>query len=83
MRYHAIILGLLTKTKVLSINYDIKVDKISDEFGLPMINLKDNFTTQFEDLKKEDLEKIHNKVKEKNFDWSGFDRAVEESAIKQ
>lgn len=77
MRYHAIILGLLTNTKVLSINYDIKVDKISDEFNLPMINLKDNFTTQFEDLKNEDLTKINNKIKQKNFNWSGFDGAIE------
>jgi len=78
MRFHAIIIGLLSKTKTLTINYDIKVEKISNEFNLPMIDLKKEFKTQFEELKKQDLEKITQKTLTKNFDWSGFNKAINE-----
>lgn len=76
MRFHAIIIGLLTKTKTLSINYDIKVEKISQEFNLPMIDLKKDFKSQFIDLKLQNLEQIQNKVMTKTFNWEGFDKAI-------
>lgn len=76
MRFHAIIIGLLAKSNILSINYDIKVEKISKEFGLPMIDLKHEFKNEFELLKNENIEDISAKVKLKNFDWSGFEAAI-------
>lgn len=76
MRFHAIIIGLLANTQILSINYDIKVEKISKEFGLPMIDLKKGFNNQFELLKNEDPQIYMEKVKSKNFDWSGFEKAI-------
>lgn len=76
MRFHAIIIGLLTNTKTLSINYDIKVEKISQEFNLPMIDLKKDFKSQFKDLKSQDLKEISEKVQNKTFKWDGFDRAI-------
>ncbi len=76
MRFHAIIIGLISGTKILSVNYDIKVEKISKEFGIPMIDLKRDFSNQFEILKTEDLSQINKKVKTKNFDWTGFNTAI-------
>lgn len=76
MRFHAIIIGLLAGIKTLSVNYDIKVEKISKEFNLPMLDLKKDFTNQFEQLKNQDLTKLKEQVQTKNFDWSGFDRTI-------
>lgn len=76
MRFHAIIIGLISGAKVLSINYDIKVEKISKEFGLPMIDLKKDFSTRFEELKVQDLSHINKKVQTKSFDWSGFNKII-------
>lgn len=77
MRFHAIIVGLLSGVNILSINYDIKVEKISKEFNLPMIDLKKDFKNQFELLKNEVPQDYMAKVKSKNFDWSGFEKAIE------
>lgn len=76
MRFHAIIVGLLAKSKILAINYDIKVEKIANEFNLPLIDLKKEFNNQFEILKNENLEEINAKVNTKSFDWSGFDSVI-------
>lgn len=76
MRFHAIIIGLISRVKVLSINYDIKVEKISKEFNIPMIELNKSFANQFEELKNENLEYIDNIVKTKTFNWSGFENAI-------
>lgn len=72
MRFHAIIIGLITGTKVLSINYDTKVEKISKEFGLPMLDLRKDFTNQFEQLKKQNTDTNLDIVKTKKFDWTNF-----------
>ncbi len=77
MRFHSIIIGLLAKCKVLTINYDIKVEKISKEFNLPMLDLKKDFHNQFDELKKQNSDRIFEKVKEKEFDWSGFENAIQ------
>ena len=77
MRFHAIIIGLISRVKVLSINYDIKVEKISKEFGIPMVELNKEFGNQFEELKNENLDQINNIVQSKTFDWSGFNNAID------
>ena len=76
MRFHAIIIGLISRVKVLSINYDIKVEKISKEFHIQMIELNKEFGNQFEELKNENLDEISEIVKTKTFDWSGFENSV-------
>ncbi len=76
MRFHAIIVGLLSNTKVLAINYDIKVEKIAKEFNLPVIDLKKDFSNQFEQLKVAQPDKISEKVETKTFDWQGFERTI-------
>ena len=68
MRFHSIIIGLLAKSKILSINYDIKVEKLSKEFNLPMIELNGDFGDNFEQLKTQNLPDTTSKV----FDWDKF-----------
>jgi len=76
MRFHAIIIGLLSETKTLAINYDIKVEKLAKEFNLPLIDLKNDFQDNFEMLKSQNLAKIKEKTSKTNFDWSGFSNAI-------
>ena len=76
MRFHAIIIGVISGTKTLGINYDTKVEKICTEFELPIINLNNDFKDEFEKLKTLDREKIRAKSSEKTFRWEGFDKII-------
>jgi len=78
MRFHAIIIALLANIKTLAINYDIKVEKIASEFHLPVIGLQKNFEDQFEQLKSLDTGFIAQKVKEKDFNWTNFEKIINE-----
>ena len=73
---YAFLIRPIKKINILSINYDIKVEKISKEFNIPMIELNKSFANQFEELKNENLEYIDNIVKTKTFNWSGFENAI-------
>lgn len=77
MRFHSIIIGLLTGVKTLCINYDIKVEKIAKEFDLPVIDLQHDFNGAFENLKNLDTETIKSKTENHKFDWSGFEKVIE------
>ncbi len=76
MRFHAIIIGLLAKTKTLAINYDIKVEKLAKEFELPTVDLKKEFNNQFELLKNQNLSEAENKISTLNFKWDNFENAI-------
>lgn len=76
MRFHAIIVGLLSEVKILAINYDIKVEKLAKEFDLPLIDLKKEFGDKFSLLKNQNTQTATAKVLNMNFDWSGFENAV-------
>lgn len=76
MRFHALIVGLLSKVKVLGINYDIKVEKLAKEFGFPLVGLKKSFTNEFSTVKNLDMQAIEHLVKNKNFDWSSFEHVI-------
>lgn len=76
MRFHALITGILTKTKVLAVNYDIKVEKIAAEFNLPIVNFHCELKDQFDNMKNENIEEIASKAQNKKFDWSGFENAI-------
>lgn len=78
MRFHAIIIGLISGVKTMGINYDIKVKKLASEFNLPIIDLTNNFENQFEELKNINLNQINALVKEKDFNWNGFDKTINE-----
>lgn len=76
MRFHALIIGLLAKTKVLGINYDVKVARLASEFQIPTIELRKEFFNEFDLLKTQDTDRIIEIVRDKNFDWSGFEKAI-------
>lgn len=76
MRFHALIIGLISGAKTMGINYDIKVEKLAKEFDIPLIELHNDFNKQFENLKNYDLTSIISKVNNKHFDWTAFDRAI-------
>lgn len=76
MRFHAIIIGIISEVKTLGINYDIKVKKICDEFDLPCIDIDGDFSNEFSKLKEINIEKIKETASEKHFDWSKFDKTL-------
>ena len=76
MRFHAIIIGLLAEVKTLAINYDIKVEKIANEFNLPLINLQTEFKDEFTILKSQDTTETQAIVSLKNFNWNNFEEAI-------
>jgi polysaccharide pyruvyl transferase CsaB len=51
MRFHAIVVGIVSGVRTLAINYDPKVEKVAQEYNLPMIKINDNdFAKQFDSL---------------------------------
>lgn len=77
MRFHSLIIGLLSGVKCLAINYDIKVEKLAKEFDLPCINLDGhylNLKPKGENFINQDLEKIKQLISKKEFDWSEFEK---------
>lgn len=51
MRFHANVVGIKAGVKALAINYDPKVQKLAEEYNLPLINFDDkDFTEQFDKL---------------------------------
>ena len=60
MRFHACLLGVKSGVKVLGINYDEKVEKLANDVGFPLIELKNNdFTKEFDELEKIDIKKYN------------------------
>jgi len=60
MRFHACLLGVKTGVKVLSINYDEKVEKLAQEVGFPILSLtENNFVEKFELLNTLDVNKYN------------------------
>jgi polysaccharide pyruvyl transferase WcaK-like protein len=76
MRFHAIIVGLLSSVKTLGINYDIKVEKLATEFNIPILHLQKDFNDEFKQLKEQDLTTIQAQISIKNFNWEGFEKAI-------
>lgn len=76
MRFHALIVGLISGVKVLGINYDIKVEKLSNEFEFPLIGLNKEFGEELNLLETQDLDEIKAKLSLKNFDWSSFEKII-------
>ena len=72
MRFHAIIIGLLAGVKTLAINYDVKVEKLALEFELPIFDMNNEFSNQFNMLKAKDLSVCKQKLQNKKFDINKF-----------
>ncbi len=75
MRFHAVLTALKAGVKTCAVNYDVKVEKLANEAGIPLIsmdaheNLEEVFT-KMQNLNKENLLRFANS---KLFDWSEFD----------
>ena len=78
MRFHAIIVGIISGIKTLGINYDIKVEKLCDEFNLPSIEIDKDFNDEFEKLQKINLDELNEKVKTNNFNWENIDKTIDQ-----
>ena len=75
MRFHAVLTALKAGVKTCAVNYDVKVEKLANEAGIPLIsmdaheNLEEVFT-KMQNLSKEYLLRF---ADAKLFDWSEFD----------
>ena len=78
MRYHSILIALKSGVKTCAINYDIKVDKIASEFGIPKISMSadENFEKIYQELIALDSEKISGFAASKQFNWFEFDKIL-------
>ena len=76
MRFHAIIAGIISGVKTLGINYDVKVEKLCNEFNLPYIELDKEFKDEFEELQKINPEELREKVKINPFNWENIDKVI-------
>lgn len=77
MRFHALIVGLISGVRVLGINYDIKVEKLSNEFGFPLIGLNKDFgNPEMNLLENQDLDEMKAKLTLKNFNWASFEKVI-------
>ena len=70
MRFHSLIIALLSGVKSIAVNYDIKVKKLANEFNLPVIELDKNIENL--SVNKQNIEYIYSKLQAKQFDWDKF-----------
>lgn len=73
MRFHAILVALKSNVKILTINYDEKVEKLANEFDLPMLNL--NKFQDYDEIFAKFINTSQNRTKSfPTFDWTEFDK---------
>lgn len=75
MRFHAVLVALKNGVKTCAINYDVKVEKLAKDAGIPLISMDahENFEEiyqQMQNLNKDELLRFANS---KVFDWKKFD----------
>ena len=78
MRFHAILVALKCGVKTCAINYDIKVEKLANEAGLPLISMdaSEDFDLIFEEMKHLNEHKLSEFAATHKFDWSGIDEVL-------
>ena len=75
MRFHAILVALKSNVKTLAINYDEKVEKLANEFNLPMLNL--NKSQNYNEIFAKFINTTQNHTKSfPTFDWTEFDKIL-------
>ncbi len=72
MRFHAIMVGVISGVKTLGINYDTKVEKLCKEFNLPYLELDKEFGDEFDKLKSLDGNILKSQSENNEFRWDGF-----------
>lgn len=78
MRFHAVLTALKAGVKTLAINYDVKVEKLANESGIPLITLNNfsDFEGKFDLLKQEKMADIMAFTETKKFDWSNIEQIL-------
>lgn len=74
MRFHALLLAVKFGIKSAAVNYDVKVEKLADEFNLPKISMTgdDDLDKAFNCMRYESSSEIRLKANSKTFDWQGI-----------
>lgn len=77
MRYHAIVIALMSGVKTCAINYDIKVEKLAKDANLPVISMDadENFEKIYKELENIDANSIQEFASKKIFNWTEFDKS--------
>lgn len=75
MRFHAILCALKCGIKTCAINYDIKVEKLAKDAGLPIVSMDahENFEDIYAQIQKLNNSDLLSFANSKSFDWSLFD----------
>ena len=78
MRFHALVTALKSGIKSIAVNYDIKVEKLANEAGLPLISMdaSEDLDLIFEEMKHLNEHKLSEFAATHNFDWSGIDEVL-------
>lgn len=79
MRFHALVVAVKAGVKSIGINYDMKVEKLAKEAGIPLISMdaSEDFDVVFDDLKLLNENSLRIYANQRHFDWSGFDNILE------
>lgn len=72
MRFHSLIIGLLSGCKILALNYDPKVEKLANKFNLPCQNLNDQKFINSAELVNQDVSDYKKILEKTKFDWDNF-----------
>ena len=78
MRFHALVVAVKAGIKSVALNYDVKVEKLASEAGLPIISMdaSEDFDLVFDNLKHLNEHKLSEFAELHKFDWSGFDEVL-------
>lgn len=78
MRFHACLIAIKYGIKTLAVSYDIKVEKLAEEAGIPCVsmNADENYNEVFEQLKNVDGKKLIEYSNTKHFDWAKFEKII-------
>ncbi len=78
MRFHALVTAMKAGVKSVAVNYDIKVEKLANEAGIPLISMdaSEDFDIVFDELKQLNGSKLKEFADSKKFDWSGIDEVL-------
>lgn len=78
MRFHAILCALKCGVKTCAINYDIKVEKLAKDAGIPLISMDahEHFEIIYNKLQNLNKEELLRFACSKKFDWAEFDELL-------
>jgi polysaccharide pyruvyl transferase WcaK-like protein len=76
MRFHSLLVALKAGVKTCAIDYDIKVDTLAKEAGLPVVSMdaSENFEEIYNKLINLDTKKLLEYGNSKQFDWTLLDK---------